>query len=230
MNIDMIKKDFMKHKATYILSLLTTMVWLYQFLRYGLAATSAINLFNTGALFLPAILADPTQLWRLVTPIFIHIGWTHFLMNTLTLFFIGRQVEAVFGSLNFSLIYILSGIFGNAATFIFSPNSLSAGASTSIFGLFAAIAGIGFFTGHPMLKQIGKTFTILIAINLFFNMFNLSSVNIWSHVGGAVGGLLLAPVFPPKYFKNSVPMQNRILSGVTVVVLFIVFLILPFIK
>jgi len=43
MNIDMIKKDFMKHKATYILSLLTTMVWLYQFLRYGLAATSAIN-------------------------------------------------------------------------------------------------------------------------------------------------------------------------------------------
>ena len=49
--------------------------------------------------------------------------------------FIGRQVEAVFGSLNFSLIYILSGIFGNAATFIFSPNSLSAGASTSIFGL-----------------------------------------------------------------------------------------------
>ncbi|WP_420360798.1 rhomboid family intramembrane serine protease, partial [Agathobacter rectalis] len=53
---------------------------------------------------------------------------------------------------------------------------------------------MGFFTGHPMLKQIGKTFTILIAINLFFNMFNLSSVNIWSHVGGAVGGLLLAPV------------------------------------
>lgn len=230
MNIDMIKKDFMKHKATYILTLLTTVVWLYQFFRYGLAATSAISLYNTGALFPPAILDDPTQIWRLLTPIFIHIGWAHFLMNTFTLFFIGRQVEVVFGSLNFSLIYVLSGIFGNAVTFFFSPASLSAGASTSIFGLFAAIAGIGFFTGHPLLKEIGKTFTVLIAFNLFFNLFNLSSVNIWSHVGGALGGLLLAPVFPPKYFKNSVPIQNRILSGVVLVVLFAVFLVLPFIK
>lgn len=89
-------------------------------------------------------------------PIFVHIGWAHFLMNTATLFFIGRQVENVFGWLRFTLIYLLSGIFGNALVFLITPNIVSAGASTSLFGLFAAVAGIGYFTQHPFFNKSEK--------------------------------------------------------------------------
>lgn len=230
MNFNEIKRDFTRYKATYVLSLLTTLVWLWQFFSFGAQATSTINLFNAGAFFGPAILQDPSQIWRLFTPIFVHIGWAHFLMNTATLFFIGRQVENVFGWLRFTLIYLLSGIFGNALVFLVTPNIVSAGASTSLFGLFAAVAGIGYFTQHPFLQQIGKTFAVLIIANLFLNLFSLGNVSIWAHVGGAIGGVLLAAILPPKAFKPSIPAQFRIFATGAFLVLFVLFVTLPFFK
>lgn len=115
------------------------------FFTYGISATSAINLFNSGAILGQVMLFDPSQMWRLFTALFIHIGWAHVLLNVATLFFIGRQIENVFGWLRFTLIYLLSGIFGNAMVFLLTPRVVSAGASTSIFGLFAAVVGLAFF-------------------------------------------------------------------------------------
>ena len=50
MNFNEIKRDFTRYKATYILSIITLLVWLWQFFTYGISATSAINLFNSGAI------------------------------------------------------------------------------------------------------------------------------------------------------------------------------------
>lgn len=230
MNINEIKKDFSRYKATYIISLVTALVWFWQFASFGMQATSGINLFRSGALFGPAILQDPSQLWRLFTPIFIHIGWGHFLMNTATLFFIGRQIETIFGWQRFTAIYLLSGIFGNAMVFLLTPNIISAGASTSLFGLFAAIVGLAFFTSHPFLQQIGKTFTILIVANLAINLFSLGNVSIWGHIGGAVGGILLSAIFPPKAFKNSIPASYRLFTIIAFLVLLVAFVGLPFVR
>ena len=230
MNFNDLKRDMLRYKSTYALTFFTTLVWLWQFFSYGAAATSGINLFNAGAMFGPAILQDPSQLWRLFTPIFVHIGWTHFLMNAATLFFIGRQIENIFGWQRFTAIYLLSGIFGNAMVFLLSPNVISAGASTSLFGIFAAIAALGYFTGHPFIRQIGKTFMVLIIVNLFMNLFSLSNVSIWAHIGGALGGALLSAVFPPKAFKNSIPTSYRLFSTLAVLVLFIIFIVLPFVR
>ena len=109
MNFNEIKRDFTRYKATYILSIITLLVWLWQFFTYGISATSAINLFNSGAILGQVMLFDPSQMWRLFTALFIHIGWAHVLLNVATLFFIGRQIENVFGWLRFTLIYLLSG-------------------------------------------------------------------------------------------------------------------------
>lgn len=230
MNFNEIKRDMIRYKATYSLALLTTLVWLWQFLSYGTAATTGINLFNSGALFGPAIIQNPLEIWRLVTPIFVHIGWMHFLMNTLTLVFIGRQIETVFGWLRFTLIYLLAGIFGNAMTFLLTPTTLSAGASTALFGLFGAVAGLAFFTRHPFLEQIGKTFALLIVANLIFNAFDLSTINIWGHIGGALGGVLLSAVLPPKAFKPSIPSHYRWFAVIAFIFLSIVFIGLPFVN
>lgn len=148
-------------------------------------------------------------MWRLFTALFIHIGWAHVLLNVATLFFIGRQIENVFGWLRFTLIYLLSGIFGNAMVFLLTPRVVSAGASTSIFGLFAAVVGLAFFTKHPFLQQIGRMFTVLIVANLVMNLFSLGNVSIWAHIG-AIGGLLLSAIFAPKAFIPSIPKQYRI--------------------
>ena len=228
MNFNEIKRDFTRYKATYILSIITLLVWLWQFFTYGISATSAINLFNSGAILGQVMLFDPSQMWRLFTALFIHIGWAHVLLNVATLFFIGRQIENVFGWLRFTLIYLLSGIFGNAMVFLLTPRVVSAGASTSIFGLFAAVVGLAFFTKHPFLQQIGRMFTVLIVANLVMNLFSLGNVSIWAHIGGAIGGLLLSAIFAPKAFIPSIPQQYRIFATGAFVILLVLFIGLPF--
>lgn len=84
----------MKHKATYILSLLTTMVWLYQFFRYGLAATNAINLLilehSFLQLFLMTLLRYGVSLHQFC-PYWLDALFDEYFDSL----FIGRQVEAV---------------------------------------------------------------------------------------------------------------------------------------
>lgn len=216
-----------KHLATYIIVIITTIVWLAQVISFGSQVAQGQNLLNAGALWSWSIIQNPMELWRLVSPIFLHLSWSHFLFNMFTLFFIGRMIEEIFGSIRFAAIYLLSGIFANAATFFLSTNALSAGASTSIFGIFGAIAMLGFFTGDPRLKEIGKGFVVLIVINLAFNFFQ-SGINVVGHIGGVIGGGLLAAMFPPRLYAKWIPKHIRILSILTFCVLLLVFILLPF--
>lgn len=230
MNFNEIKRDFTRYKATYVLSIITLLVWLWKFFTYGTSATSAFNLFKSGAILGQVMVFDPSQMWRLLTANFIHIGWAHVLLNVATLFFIGRQIENVFGWLRFTLIYLLSGIFGNAMVFLLTPQVVSAGASTSLFGLFAAVVGLAYFTKHPFLQQIGRMFTVLIVANLVMNLFSLGNVSIWAHIGGAIGGLLLSAILPPKAFVPSIRKQYRVFAIGAFIILFFLFISLPFFK
>ncbi|MGD8813080.1 MAG: rhomboid family intramembrane serine protease, partial [Anaerolineales bacterium] len=78
------------------------------------------------------------QIWRLITPVFIHIGIVHFIVNMYSLFVLGPAVETLFGSQRMLLFYLVSGVGGVAFSMLFSA-SLSAGASGAIFGLLGAL-------------------------------------------------------------------------------------------
>lgn len=195
------QKDFRRYRATYSLAAITLGVWLSQFFANGAQATDPINLFHFGALFGLDIIEYPSHIWRLVTPIFVHIGWEHFLLNFFSLIFIGRQIEDIFGSQRFFAIYLLSGIYGNILTFFLKPETLSAGASTSLFGIFAAMAMLGYLTKNPSFQAIGKQFAVLILANLAINIFQ-PDVGIFGHIGGAIGGILLAAPFAPKILPH----------------------------
>lgn len=151
--------------------------------------TNIYNLIRYGANFAPAIVSG--QWWRFVTPIFIHIGFTHILMNSITLYYLGTQMEWIYGSLRFFILYILGGIMGNAMSFAFS-SAVSAGASTSLFGLFAAAVVLGrLYPYNPGLRNMAQGFLILIIIN-FFTGFLSAGIDNWGHIGGVIGGALAA--------------------------------------
>ena len=127
--------------------------------------------------------------WRFITPIFIHFGLMHFAMNSLILYFMGEQIETLYGHWRFFIIYLFSGIMGNAASFAFNQAGvLSGGASTSLFGLFGALF-----------------------MSFVFGLMD-TSVDIWGHVGGIIGGLLLGNCLglPKKMTDYSI--HQRILS------------------
>ncbi|QMU09218.1 rhomboid family intramembrane serine protease [Levilactobacillus suantsaii] len=155
------------------------------------------------------------QWWRLITPVFLHMGFTHILMNMITLYFVGMQLEAAFGHLRYLGIFLLAGIGGNIASFCFST-SLSAGASTAIFGLFGAFMMLGeSFWQNPVIRQLANTFLLFIVMNLAVDVFS-PGIDIAGHLGGLVAGFLAAYlVGVPRIGKVSV--VKRVIATVVLI-------------
>ena len=82
----------------------------------------------------PYLMRYESQVWRFATPMFLHVNLPHLLVNSLTLLVIGQSLEYDLGWAKFLALYLLAGMGG----ILFSAmcnDTLSAGASTAIFGL-----------------------------------------------------------------------------------------------
>ena len=202
--------------VTIFLLALTTLVFIAMQVIYFGNATSNQAIFNTGGMYGAYVSLFPSQLWRLVTPIFVHIGWEHFFFNALTLYFVGQIAEQIWGHHKFLALYVLSGIVGNIFTLFFTPNVIAAGASTSLFGVFAAIMVAGYFGRNPYLKELGRNYQALIIVNLIFNLFT-PSIGIAGHIGGLGGGVLCAIFLPTLVEKNMFKPWQRWLAAATYV-------------
>ena len=139
------------------------------------------------------------QYWRLITPMFLHIGIWHIAFNSYALYVLGPEVEAIYGHARLLVIYLLAGVAGNVMSFAFTPN-LSAGASTAIFGLIGTQLAF-FYRQRKVLGAFGQRRLIniasIIAINLLFSL--SGAVDIFGHLGGFIGGLVLGWILCPAY-------------------------------
>ena len=140
------------------------------------------------------------QLWRFVTPIFLHIGIVHLAFNTYAIYVFGSQIERFFGTTRYVGLYLLSGIAGVLASFSLSPHP-SAGASSAIFGLIGTEAAF-FYRYRNAFGHRGqqRLYNILIVIgyNLAFT-FVASNIDVWGHLGGLVAGAVLSWWLMPRY-------------------------------
>ncbi|GAY72878.1 GlpG protein [Lentilactobacillus kosonis] len=193
--------------VTYVL--LAIMVLVFGVMTLSGGTQNPLVLVQFGAKYNPLIVEG--QYWRFITPIFIHIGFTHILMNGITLYFIGQYVEKIFGHTRFLIIFLLSGVVGNFASFAFS-DGISAGASTAIFGLFGAFLMLGeSFQDNPMIVSLARTFLLFIVLNIAMDLF-VSGIDIAGHIGGLVAGFLSAYIVGVNFGK--VASIKRIISGI----------------
>lgn len=159
-------------------------------------------LIDFGANLAPLVASG--QYWRLITANFLHIGVLHLLVNSYTLYILGRQVEALFGQPRFVAIYLLSGIAGAVLSYMLTQG-LSAGASTSLFGLFGALV-VYFYKHRRLFGQLGQqqlvSLGVTLAINIFLGLSPGSNIDNWGHAGGFLGGLALAWFLCPNYVPN----------------------------
>lgn len=208
----------MEKKRPYItISLIVINVIVYLLMTIAGGSTNPNILLEFGAKDNALIAAG--QIWRLFTPMFLHIGFQHIVLNMVTLYFLGAQIEYIFGPVRFLIIYLVSGIGGNIASFAFN-SALSAGASTALFGLFGAYLALGeSFRDNPYIHAVAKQFLVLVILNLIGDL--SGSIDLWGHIGGLVSGFLLAYlVGVPNLGK--IPMHKRILAGIVLAMLFVV--------
>ncbi|WP_136064453.1 rhomboid family intramembrane serine protease [Modicisalibacter radicis] len=57
------------------------------------------------------------QVWRLLSPAFLHFGWMHLIFNMLWLWYFGRQVESLHGSARLAWVVAISAVGSNLAQY-----------------------------------------------------------------------------------------------------------------
>lgn len=184
---------------TYFLIGIIAVIWLLEELAGG--STNTDVLIRFGAMFGPGIIAEG-EVWRFFTAMFLHIGLIHLLFNGYALYILGRDMEALYGQDRFLVIYLLSGMFGNLASFFLrGPSELSAGASGAVFGLIGM--SLAFFLFHR--KQLGafgrrqiQSIAQLIVLNLIIG-FTIPAINNAAHLGGLIAGFILGFLLVPRY-------------------------------
>ena len=82
------------------------------------------------------------QIWRFITPTFLHASFVHLCLNVLSTLVIGSGLENGLGAWKISTLYLVSSLGGIIFSCVFNPLSFSVGASTAIFGL------IGYYVSH----------------------------------------------------------------------------------
>lgn len=100
----------------------------------SLLEPKVIELLQWGADFGPLTLTG--DWWRTLTCNFVHIGVLHIVMNMYALFYIGILLEPMLGMRRMFSAYLLTGLCSAIASLLWHPETVSAGASGSIFGLY----------------------------------------------------------------------------------------------
>ena len=173
-------------------------------------------LVEMGAMY-PPLIQSVADLYRFVTPMFLHLDLMHLAFNMVALYSVGALLEQVLGKANFVLLYFVGGITGNAISYLAGMAdggmTVSAGASTSVFGLFVATALLGVLhrEGREFFAEHSKGMWGVIAANVAYS-FLVPGISISGHLGGALGGAIAMLMVPEPGLR--VPNAVRIVVAV----------------
>ncbi|KAI8582342.1 hypothetical protein K450DRAFT_228534 [Umbelopsis ramanniana AG] len=170
----------------------------------------------------------PDQSFRFVTPIFIHAGIIHYLMNMLTQLRLGAQLEQELGPIRYAILYMAAGIWGFVFGALFgSPSRPSMGCSGALFGL------IGFMfvdillnwrdTVNPWREMMKLAVTTLISLALGL----LPGLDNFAHLGGFIVGIVAGVMLIPNRKRATrrfimFTWVARVIALVLLIVLFVV--------
>jgi membrane associated rhomboid family serine protease len=144
------------------------------------------------------------ELWRLLTPVFLHAGFMHLFFNMLILYWAGMRLEERYGATEFVLFYLFAGVGANVL-YLAAQQAGVAPLTRAVGASGAVTAVLILFALHYPHTQVRLYFFIPMPVWLlavlfvaFDTMFALSPVPdprgnriaYFGHIGGAAIGLL----------------------------------------
>jgi len=186
---------------------------------------------------------NKNQVWRFITPTFLHASFMHLALNTISILVIGSGLENGLGWWKLFMLYFVSSFGGIIFSSVINPLTYSVGASTAIFGL------IGYYIAYLCIEwgRLGETnpmqrFTLIIFILLIL-LFNIqigiteANVDNLGHLGGLIAGIMMGFAIAEnderrerrqtcwEFVKNT-SMKNKI--GITLLFVYVLVLLLVF--
>lgn len=215
-------KNYFNSNIVVTTSLLIVMLVVFLLETFDGGSTNMQTLLKYGANFNPLVVVQG-QWWRLFTAQFVHIGWLHIASNAVMIYYAGTLLEPLIGPSRFLSVFLLSGVGGNLLSLAFGSDvSISAGASTSLFGLFGVVIVLALkLRDYAPIAAVGKQFFALAAINLFLDLF-MTQVDIYGHIGGLITGALLGVIIGGGWGKSIFSNKLRFLMF-TILVVYVAF-------
>jgi membrane associated rhomboid family serine protease len=152
----------------------------------------------------------------LFSSMFLHGGWLHLIGNMWYLWIFGDNVEDRLGHVSFLLFYVLCGLIGNLAHYVFNTGSAlpAIGASGAVSGVLGA-----YLISYPRARVL-----VVLPLFVFWQLIRLPALVVlgfwlvlqflngavslahgmdggvawWAHVGGFAGGMLVFLIFRPR--------------------------------
>ena len=157
---------------------------------------------------------DPDAYWTVLTSMFLHGDWLHFVGNMWMLYLFGDNVEDRIGSVRYLVFYLVCGLAAEAAHIATDPTS-----PVPTLGASGAIAGVmgAYFLMFPTARVITLVpvfiipFLFEIPAVFFLGLWFLTQlwsgtlslvgptayggIAWWAHIGGFVAGVALVYLF-----------------------------------
>lgn len=138
------------------------------------------------------------ELWRILTPDFLHFSWTHIVFNAVMLWFLGSQVEWFDGRQRLLILFIVVSVLSNGFQYLMS-GPFFGGLSGVVYGI------LGYcwlsqrrrprFQFPPALVTFAVAWMVL-GFTPLPEALGLGKMANEAHLGGFLAGLALALVLP----------------------------------
>jgi rhomboid protease GluP len=120
-------------------------------------------------------------------------------VNLAAIYIFGKEVESIFGTFRYLLIYLIASWGAGLLSFILSKG-ISIGASGAIFGIIGALV-IFFYRQQEKISGARlrfKSMYTLVIINLLFG-FMIPRIDNAGHIGGLISGVIASWFIAPEY-------------------------------
>lgn len=204
------------HKAffSYLFLILNVVVFLFEMS----LPEATLNAFTGYFGATPDEFLHGERLYTLVTSLFLHGGWAHFLGNMLFLWVFADNIEATIGNIRFFVFYLAGGVAATLFHGLINPSSSipligASGAISAVLGAYLVIFP------HSKIKVLvlflfssfripALAFLGIWIINQFVSGYgSLSSVSTesagiayWAHIGGFIYGITIGYFARRTYF------------------------------
>ena len=133
------------------------------------------------------------------------------------LILLGKQVENFYGHIKTLITFIFSGLVGNLLSVILmNERTISAGASGAIFGLMGALLYFAINQRTIMGEALKREILPVIIINLMAG-FMLSGINMYAHIGGFIGGIIISVALGIKYKTSKFEKINGFIASLILI-------------
>lgn len=151
------------------------------------------------------------EYWRFLTCTFLHGNLIHLFLNLAALHIFGQEVESIYGTFRFILIYLLTSWGAGLASYIFSPG-IAIGASGAVFGIIGALI-VFFYRQREKVTGANyrfKTMYTLVIINILLGL-AIPKIDNAAHLGGLITGLFLSWFIAPEYKIEKKEIEEKLM-------------------